>query len=135
MASVEKAIEHLKGGLSFVIFPEGTRSPDGRLRPFKKGSFVMAIRAQVPIVPISVVGAHKVMRKGEVAVHPGNVIVKFHPPVDVKPFTMKQRDKLVAQVQAIVASGLPGDQQPLLQTTKKTDSSSQIPRPRDRDSE
>ena len=124
MASVEQAIGHLKGGLSFLIFPEGTRSADGRLRPFKKGSFVMAIRAQVPIVPISVIGAHKVMRKGELAAHPGIVTVRFHPPVDVKTFTMKQRDKLVAQVQAIVASGLPEDQQPLLPTTKKPDSSS-----------
>jgi hypothetical protein len=52
------------------------------------------------------------------------VTVKFHPPVDVKAYTMKQRDKLVAQVQAIVASGLPEDQQPLLQPTKKPDSSS-----------
>jgi len=124
IASVDLAIEHLKGGLSFLIFPEGTRSPDGRLRPFKKGSFVMAIRAQVPIVPISVVGAHKVMRKGELAGHPGSVTVKFHPPVDVTAYTMQQRDKLVAQVQAIVASGLPEDQQPLFQTTKKPDSSS-----------
>jgi 1-acyl-sn-glycerol-3-phosphate acyltransferase len=115
MASVDQAIEHLNRGLSFLIFPEGTRSPDGRLRPFKKGSFVMAIRAQVPIVPISVVGAHKVMQKGEMGVHPGSVTVKFHPPVDVKAFTMKQRNKLVAHVQAIVASGLPEDQQPLAQ--------------------
>jgi 1-acyl-sn-glycerol-3-phosphate acyltransferase len=123
IASVEQAIEHLKGGLSFLIFPEGTRSPDGRLRPFKKGSFVMAIRAQVPIVPVSVVGAHKVMLKGELAVHPGSVTVKFHPPVDVKAYTMKQRDKLVAQVQAIVASGLPEDQQPLTQGKERADSS------------
>lgn len=125
IASVDQAIEHLKSGLSFLIFPEGTRSPDGRLRPFKKGSFVMAIRAQVPIVPVSVVGAHKVMLKGELAVHPGSVTVKFHPPVDVKAYTMEQRDKLVAQVQAIVASGLPEDQQPLAQNKVNADSASQ----------
>ena len=123
IASVEQAIEHLKGGLSFLIFPEGTRSPDGRLRPFKKGSFVMAIRAQVPVVPVSVVGAHKVLLKGELAVHPGSVTVKFHPPVDVRAYAMEQRDTLVERVQAIVASGLPGDQQPLAQGKERADSS------------
>ncbi len=115
IGSVDQAIERLKTGLSFLIFPEGTRSPDGRLRPFKKGSFVMAIRAQVPVVPVSVAGAHKAMRKGDPAVHPGSVTVKFHPPVDAKAYTMEQRDALAEKVQATVASGLPEDQQPLAQ--------------------
>ena len=123
MGSVDQAIEHLKAGLSFLIFPEGTRSPDGRLRPFKKGSFVMAIRAQVPVVPVSVVGAHKVMRKGDPAVHPGIVTVKFHPPVEVDGYMLEHRDELIAKVQAIVASGLPEDQQPLLANSEKADSS------------
>jgi len=123
IASVDQAIEHLKSGVSFLIFPEGTRSPDGRLRPFKKGSFVMAIRAQVPIVPISVVGAHKVMRKGELAAHPGSVTVKFHPPVQVDSYSVEHRDELLARVQAIVASGLPEDQQPLIANREKADSS------------
>jgi len=123
IASVDQAIEHLKSGVSFLIFPEGTRSSDGRLQPFKKGSFVMAIRALVPVVPVSVVGAHKVMLKGELAVHPGSVTVKFHPPVDVKAYAMKQRDALVGRVQAIVASGLPEDQQPLAQGNERADSS------------
>ncbi|MCL4523419.1 MAG: 1-acyl-sn-glycerol-3-phosphate acyltransferase [Acidobacteria bacterium] len=117
IASVDQAIEHLKGGVSFLIFPEGTRSPDGRLRPFKKGSFVMAIRTQVPVVPVSVSGAHKVMLKGEQAVHPGIVTVKFHPPVEVNGYMLEHRDELIAKVQAIVASGLPEDQQPLAATT------------------
>jgi 1-acyl-sn-glycerol-3-phosphate acyltransferase len=112
MASVDQALEHLHHGVSYLIFPEGTRSPDGRLRPFKKGSFVMAIRAQVPIVPVSVIGAHKVMLKGELGVHPGSVTVRFHPPVAVAGCTMEHRDTLAAQVQAIVASALPEDQQP-----------------------
>ncbi len=112
IASMDEALDHLKNGVSYLIFPEGTRSPDGRLRRFKKGSFVMAIRAQVPLVPVSVIGAHKVMRKGELAVHPGSVTVRFHPPVDVAGYTMEQREALVARVQAIVASALPGDQQP-----------------------
>ncbi len=122
IASVDKALEQLKSGVSYLIFPEGTRSPDGRLRPFKKGSFVMAIRAQVPIVPVSVIGAYKVMRKGDPAVHPGIVTVKFHPPVEVDGYMLEHRDELIARVQAIVASGLPEDQQPLVQGKEVADS-------------
>lgn len=122
IASVDEALEHLKGGVSYLIFLEGTRSPDGRLRPFKKGSFLMAIQAQVPIVPVSVIGAHKVMRKGDPAVHPGIITVKFHPPVAVDGYTVEQRDELIGRVQAIVASGLPEDQQPLAMNTQSTDS-------------
>ncbi len=124
IASVDEALENLKGGVSYLIFPEGTRSTDGRLRPFKKGSFVMAIRAQVPMVPVSVIGAHKVMRKGESAIYPGEVIVKFHPPVQVNSYTVEHRDELIAKVQAIVASGLPEDQQPLLMPDKHVADSS-----------
>ncbi|HEV8384939.1 MAG TPA: lysophospholipid acyltransferase family protein [Candidatus Acidoferrales bacterium] len=123
IASVDLSLENLKRGVSYLIFPEGTRSPDGRLRPFKKGSFVMAIRAQVPVVPVSVIGAHKIMRKGESAIYPGEVTVKIHPPVQVNSYTVEHRDELIARVQAIVASGLPEDQQPLAPNTECADSS------------
>jgi 1-acyl-sn-glycerol-3-phosphate acyltransferase len=113
MASVEKALEHLRAGISFLIFPEGTRSPDGRLRPFKKGTFVMAIRARVPVVPISVVNSHNVMRKGELRMRPGEVLVRFHPPVDASQYTLDRRDELAAAVHAAVAAGLPDEQRPL----------------------
>jgi len=112
IASVEKAIEHVKRGVSYLIFPEGTRSPDGRLRPFKKGTFVMAIRAGVPVVPISVVGAHRTMRKGSRALFPGEILVRFHPPVDASAFSLDQKEELIAQVHQAIAAGLPEDQQP-----------------------
>ncbi|MBI3669458.1 MAG: 1-acyl-sn-glycerol-3-phosphate acyltransferase [Acidobacteria bacterium] len=113
IASVEKAIEYLKEGVSFLVYPEGTRSADGRLRPFKKGSFVMAIKAGVPIVPISVVGAHRILRRGELAVHPGEIVVQFGKPIDASAYAFEQRDELAARVHAAVAAGLPADQQPL----------------------
>jgi len=53
----------MRAGQSFLIYPEGTRSPDGRLQTFKKGAAVMAIKAKVPIVPVACSGAHRVMRK------------------------------------------------------------------------
>ncbi len=113
IASVETAIEYVKEGVSFLIYPEGTRSEDGRLRPFKKGSFVMAIKSGAPIVPISVAGAQRIMRKGELAIHPGEIVVRFGKPVDASAYTLEQRDELTARVHAAVAASLPADQQPL----------------------
>jgi 1-acyl-sn-glycerol-3-phosphate acyltransferase len=113
VASVDEAIRRLKAGTSFLVYPEGTRSSDGRLLPFKKGSFVMAIQAGVPIVPMSISGAQKIMRKGEWAIHPGEIHIRFHPPVDSSAYSLEQRGELMAQVQAAVAAGLPEDQQPL----------------------
>jgi len=114
IASVERALVELKKGVSFLVFPEGTRSPDARLRPFKKGTFVMAIRAGVPVVPISVVGAHRIMRKGEFALRPGEILVKFHPPVDAPSYSLDDKEELIARVHAVVAAGLPDEQKPLL---------------------
>ena len=111
-ASVNQAVQALKSGLSFLVYPEGTRSRDGRLLPFKKGTFVMAIEAGVPIVPISVGGAQKIMPKGKLAIHPGEIVVKFHLPVDASRYTLEQRGELLERVQAAVAAGLPEDQQP-----------------------
>lgn len=111
-ASMDQAVERLKEGLSFVIFAEGTRSADGRLRPFKKGTFVVAIQAGAPVVPVSIVGAHKRMRKGEWAVHPGEVILKFGPPIDPTAYKVERRAELMLRVHAAVAAGLPENQQP-----------------------
>ena len=112
IASVDRAIEFLRAGTSFVVYPEGTRSPDGRLRPFKKGSFVMAIRAGVPVVPISVAGAEKVMSKGRLRIYPGEIRIKFHPPIDASKYGIHNREELVTRVHAAVAAGLPEWQQP-----------------------
>jgi len=112
VASVDRAIEYLKQGVSFLVYPEGTRSTDGRLLPFKKGSFVMAIKASVPLVPISVVGAHRILRKNEFAIHHGEIIVRFGPAIDASAYKLEQRDALAARVHAAVAAGLPPDQRP-----------------------
>jgi 1-acyl-sn-glycerol-3-phosphate acyltransferase len=111
-ASVEAALERLREGLSFLVFPEGTRSPEGRLRPFKKGSFLMAIRAGVPLAPVSVAGSHRVLPKGKWRIRPGGVTVRFHPPVNAAEYTLEQRDELIARIEREIASGLPPEQQP-----------------------
>jgi 1-acyl-sn-glycerol-3-phosphate acyltransferase len=111
--SVDIAVERLKEGLSFLVFAEGTRSPDGRLRPFKKGTFLMAIRAGVPIVPTSLIGTQNLMRKGDWSLYPGEVIVRFGPAIESSEYTLERRADLLARVEAAVAEGLPPEQQPL----------------------
>ena len=103
--SLRQSIQYLNDGLSFAIYPEGTRSPDGRLLPFKRGAFLMAIQTGVPIVPVSIAGAQKLMRKGELAIHPGEVVVRFQPPVDTSSYSVATLRDLVARVHAEVAAG------------------------------
>jgi len=112
IASVEKATASLRAGQSFLIYPEGTRSPDGRLQEFKKGAVVMAIKAGVPIVPIACSGAHRVMRKRSLRIHPGEVLVEFLAPIDASQYSFEQRDELNARVHDAMAAGLPPDQRP-----------------------
>ena len=110
--SVDTAIKYLKEGLSFFVYPEGTRSRDGHLMQFKKGTFVMAIRAGVSVVPISLAGTQRLMRKGDWTIHPGEVVVRFGPAIDAAKYSPDQRDELRQRVQDLVAAGLPGDQKP-----------------------
>jgi 1-acyl-sn-glycerol-3-phosphate acyltransferase len=112
-ASVNTAAALLKGGLSFAIFAEGTRSPDGRLRPFKKGAFIMAIEAGVPIVPVSLAGTYGVMPRGAWTVHPGDVTIRFGPAVNAAAYTLDRRAELLARIESLVAAALPPNQQPL----------------------
>jgi 1-acyl-sn-glycerol-3-phosphate acyltransferase len=111
-ASVELAVKRLKDGVSFAIFAEGTRSPDGRLRPFKRGGFTMAIEAGVPVIPVSIAGTQRLQPKGEWKVRSGDVWVRYGPAVDASSYTMERRAELVARVESLVAAGLPPDQQP-----------------------
>ena len=115
-SSVDIAVQYLKEGLSFAVYPEGTRSRDGRLLPFKKGTFVMAIEAGVPVVPVSIVGAQTLLRKGDWTMQPGEVIIRFGPAVDASTYSMDKRAELLARVEALVAAGLPEDQRPLSAT-------------------
>jgi len=112
LASVKQAVEYIKTGSSFLVYPEGTRSPDGRLARFKKGSFVMAIEAGIPIVPVACAGAHRIMKKKSLIIHPGKVTVRFGKPIDASAYTIEQRDDLARIVHDAVAAELPEDQKP-----------------------
>jgi 1-acyl-sn-glycerol-3-phosphate acyltransferase len=69
-------------GLSLIVFPEGTRSGDGRVGRFKGGSFYLALEAGLPVVPLSVIGSRHVMLKGRLATYPGRVTLVVHDPID-----------------------------------------------------
>ncbi len=111
-SAIATAVENLKKGFSYVIFAEGTRSPDGRMRPFKRGGFTMAIEAGVPVVPVSIAGTQHTLPKGKSIVRPGEVTVRFGAAVDGASYRMEQRPEMIARVERLVASGLPADQQP-----------------------
>jgi len=112
IGSMEKATEALKAGQSFLIYPEGTRSPDGRLQEFKKGTVVMAIKAGVPLVPVACSNAHRIMKKRELKIYPGEIRVEFLAPIDSTKFTVDQRDELNQLLHDGLAAGLPEDQRP-----------------------
>jgi len=111
--AVNEAVEALKAGHSFVIYPEGTRSPDGRLLPFKRGAFVLAIKAQAPIVPMSVSGASRIMRKGESVIHPGTVRITFHAPIGTEGYSVEDRGLILKRVRQAMLTGLSEEEQPL----------------------
>ena len=92
-------------GLNMTIYVEGHRSFDGKLLPFKKGPFYLAMECGVSIVPITIVGTHSVMPKGRFAIKPGVVTVVFHPPIE--PESFGSREYLMEKVRAAIESGLP----------------------------
>jgi 1-acyl-sn-glycerol-3-phosphate acyltransferase len=100
MASIARGAESLRAGNSFLIFPEGTRSRTGELLPFKKGGFIMAIQAQVPIVPVAVSGGRAAMRKGSAVVQPVDVTIRIGKPVLTEGLTLEHRDALIDQVRS-----------------------------------
>lgn len=112
-AAVEQAVASLKKGYSFLVFPEGTRSRTGRLQPFKKGVFVMAIEAGAPIVPISVSGAGRIMRPGDFRIHPGPVRITIHERVPTAGCSLEDRSRVAAQVRRAILEGLSAEERPL----------------------
>jgi 1-acyl-sn-glycerol-3-phosphate acyltransferase len=100
--AIERAAEALRDGNSFLIFPEGTRSRTGELLPFKKGGFIMALKAQAPVVPVAIKGARAAMRKGSPWIQPVVVRVLFGAPIETAGLTLEDRDKLTGTVRADV---------------------------------
>ena len=90
--------------LTMVLFPEGTRSPDGRLQMFKKGAFVMAIQGQVPLVPVAVVGSRDVMPKGRLRVRSGPITLRIGAPIPTEGSTIRDRNRLLDESRDAIAA-------------------------------
>jgi 1-acyl-sn-glycerol-3-phosphate acyltransferase len=103
--SVSEARRVLEKGIHITTFVEGTRSRDGRLLPFKKGPFYLAMEAGAPCVPVSIHGTEGMMAKGSLRIRPGTAHITFHAPLH--PGSFGTREDLMDAVQAAVASGLP----------------------------
>ena len=108
LASVERAAASIRAGNSFLIFPEGTRSRTSELLPFKKGGFIMAIKAQAPIVPVAVSGGRDAMRKGSWFVRPVMCRIRLGEPVETAGLTVDDRDEVIevvrARIEALLAT-------------------------------
>lgn len=105
IAAVRAAAAVLRQGINMMIYIEGHRSFDGKLLPFKKGPFYLAIECGVPVVPVTIAGSHQVMPKGRFAIEPGTVTVIFHPPIEPQDFG--SRECLMKKVRGAINSGLP----------------------------
>jgi 1-acyl-sn-glycerol-3-phosphate acyltransferase len=104
--SAKLATENLRRGKSYVVYPEGTRSRDGHLLPFKKGAFMMAIDAGVPIVPVTVSGATKIMPKAKVKVFPSTVRITIHEPISTAGYSKENVVELIERTRAKIFSAL-----------------------------
>lgn len=104
--SLKAAARKIKSGVSILIFPEGTRSRDGKMRPFKKGGFVMALDSGAPIVPIVLTGTRSIMTKGRFRINPGKVSMMIHQPIQTSEYTRETKDALMEKVRRVICEGL-----------------------------
>jgi 1-acyl-sn-glycerol-3-phosphate acyltransferase len=109
-ASVEAAADALRSGLHILVYPEGTRSPDGRLAMFKKGPFFLAQETQAPIIPIALSGTQTMMHKGSNAIVPGLARIQVLPAIE--PSNYETREALMAAVRRAMAEALPPEMKP-----------------------
>ncbi len=106
--SIDKAAARAQAGTSILIFPEGTRSPDGVLQEFKSGGFILAIKSRQPVVPISISGSHRIFpKKGAWLINPGEILMTLGKPITTEGLTTRDRDTLMATVREAIREHLP----------------------------
>lgn len=104
---IELGATFLRNGISFFAFPEGTRSRDGRLGDFKKGVFIMAIKAGTPVIPVTILGSNKIQRPGQYGMQPGIIQVVFHDPISTEGMEQEDRNRLIELTRNAIISRLP----------------------------
>jgi len=101
--AMNKAAERIRDGMSVVIFPEGSRSPDGTIQPFKKGGFTLAIKSRVPIVPMAITGSREIMPKDRLTATSGEIRMRIGYPIETQNFSMKDRNALMEKVRKAIS--------------------------------
>ena len=104
--SLLEAAQKIARGVSVVIFPEGSRSQDGTIMPFKPGGFHLAVRAGKPIVPVAICGTHNVMPKGSLRISPGRVTISINPPIDTASYGKGDKSALMEKVRSVLVKDL-----------------------------
>jgi 1-acyl-sn-glycerol-3-phosphate acyltransferase len=104
-AALEEALAGLSGNNSVMIYPEGTRSRDGNLQPFKKGGFWMALQVGLPIVPVRVSGSREIVAADTLRIRPGTVTVEIFPPIETRGKSVADIPDLMGRVREAMLSG------------------------------
>jgi 1-acyl-sn-glycerol-3-phosphate acyltransferase len=104
--SIDRAVSHLQNGKCVILFPEGTRNRGEGLLPFKKGAFVLAIKAQVPIVPVTLIGAEKAIAPDTIFLYPATIRMIFHDPIDTTGMELEQRNELLEKTRSVIEQSL-----------------------------
>jgi len=119
--SLKEGKAKLKGGWSVLIYPEGTRSPDGQMLPFKKGAFMMAVQTGIPILPVTTNGAFKVLPKKTLWFRPGHITVTIGNPIMTTGLTEKDVPDLIGKTRAEISKNLHPDYDPFDTVTHDAD--------------
>ena len=106
--SLRRADELMKEGRTIIMFPEGTRSPTGEMGRFKKGAFVMAIKSQVPVVPVGIVGTRRIMKKGSWKMASGTATIIVGHPIETAGLTLRDRNRLSRECREAIEGLLNG---------------------------
>jgi 1-acyl-sn-glycerol-3-phosphate acyltransferase len=102
--SMDRVVEKIKSGTSVLIFPEGTRSVDGRLQSLKKGGFHMAFKSGCDIVPVAISNTHRIVTKGSLKINKGSVDIRFGVPIPIRNYKKENMPELIAQVREAILS-------------------------------
>ena len=108
MQSLDQAALRIREGKSIMAFPEGSRSRFGEIKPFKQGTFYLAIKSGVPIVPISIIGSGEIMPKRSLKINPGKIKLVIDKPIDVKNITLENRQELITIVRNTIIKNYDG---------------------------
>src|SRR4030042_1566903 len=100
--AMNEAARKIREGMSLLIFPEGSRSPDGSIQPFKKGGFTLAIKSRVPIVPVAISGSRDIMPKDRLTASPGEIRILVDPPIETEYDSLKDREFLMKKVRETI---------------------------------